>query len=422
MNNGAWGSLSTLDPILSPMLWSSVATGKRPQSHQILGFVEPKPDGSGIQPVSSTSRKARAFWNIFHHAGLRGHVVNWFASHPAEPIHGTVVTNIYAAFKTEGDQLAPLPPHTVSPESLCESIAKLRIGPRRLNPSEVRAFLSRSAKIKPKRDGEQLGKLAKMISEMASVQAAFMHLLTHEPWDYAAVYFGAIDHFCHQFIKYMPPQMPKTYPHEMLNFGEVVNQCYVYHDQMLGATLKQAGDDAILLICSDHGFLNGPQRLTQEADPAAWHRFHGIVVLHGPGIVQGEELIGATLLDIAPTLLAIMGLPVGQDMDGKVLTQAFEAPPSSTTFRVGRRSRAISANTPPTSGTRDTILRSPCGNSSNLGTSMHPLRMSKHKLKSPVGNSGSIWPLHTNSRDSWTKPRKSGTRFSPSTRMRCVLS
>ena len=53
-----------------------------------------------------------------------------------------------------------------------------------------------------------------------------------------------------------------------------------------------------------------------------------MVVLHGPGIAKGEEIIGATLLDIAPTLLTIMGLPVGEDMDGMVIGQAFETPPT----------------------------------------------------------------------------------------------
>ncbi|XAM01501.1 alkaline phosphatase family protein [Phycisphaeraceae bacterium D3-23] len=328
MDAGAWGNLSTLDPILSPMLWNSIATGKRPQKHNILGFIEPKPDGSGVRPVSSTSRTARAFWNIFHHAGLRGHVLNWFASHPAEPINGAVVTNIYAALKADGDKLAPLPPHTVSPETLAGDLSGVRVGPTKLRQEVLRRFVAPDVQLKPKRDAHKLGHLSKMVAEMASVQAGYMHLLRHEPWDYAAVYFGAVDHFCHHFIEFMPPQMPDVARHDMLNFREVVNECYVYHDKMLAETLKEAGDDALLMICSDHGFLNGQLRPTKEVDPAAWHRFHGMVLLHGPGIAKNEELIGATLLDITPTLLTLMGLPVGEDMDGKVLEQAFETPPT----------------------------------------------------------------------------------------------
>ena len=48
--------------------------------------------------------------------------------------------------------------------------------------------------------------------------------------------------------------------------------------------------------------------------------------LRGPGIKRGEPIHGASLLDIAPTLLHLKGLAVGRDMDGKVLVNCFEQP------------------------------------------------------------------------------------------------
>ena len=93
INQGVMGNIATLVPAISPILWNSIATGKLAQKHGILGFVEPRPDGSGIRPVSSTSRKCKAIWNILSQAGFRSHVVGWFASHPAEPINGTCVSN-----------------------------------------------------------------------------------------------------------------------------------------------------------------------------------------------------------------------------------------------------------------------------------------------------------------------------------------
>src|ERR1022692_347485 len=57
---GISGKIATLQPIISPILWNSIATGKRADKHDILGFVEPSPDGNGIRLVSSTSRKAKA--------------------------------------------------------------------------------------------------------------------------------------------------------------------------------------------------------------------------------------------------------------------------------------------------------------------------------------------------------------------------
>src|SRR5690242_2870832 len=69
IEGGVMGNLSTLRPMLSPMLWNSIATGKRATKHGILGFIEPRPDGNGIQAVSSTSRKAKALWNILSQSG-----------------------------------------------------------------------------------------------------------------------------------------------------------------------------------------------------------------------------------------------------------------------------------------------------------------------------------------------------------------
>ena len=53
VERGAMANLATLKPVLSPMLWTSIATGKRPCDHGILGFTEPTPDGGAVQPVSA---------------------------------------------------------------------------------------------------------------------------------------------------------------------------------------------------------------------------------------------------------------------------------------------------------------------------------------------------------------------------------
>jgi len=86
-----------------------------------------------------------------------------------------------------------------------------------------------------------------------------------------------------------------------------------------------------VILCSDHGFHSDhlrPRGVPDEpAGPAVQHRRFGIICMKGAGIKQDERIYGATLLDITPTLLTLFGLPVGEDMDGRVLVQAFEEPP-----------------------------------------------------------------------------------------------
>lgn len=68
----------------------------------------------------------------------------------------------------------------------------------------------------------------------------------------------------------------------------------------------------------------------EPAGPAVQHRPFGIVCIKGDHIKQDERIYGATLLDLTPTILTLFGLPVGEDMDGRVLIQAFEEPPHVT--------------------------------------------------------------------------------------------
>lgn len=72
------------------------------------------------------------------------------------------------------------------------------------------------------------------------------------------------------------------------------------------------------------GPLVTPAPLEELSRYSATHRPTGLFVLHGPGVRRGVWLEGASIVDLAPTLLHAMGLPVAADMDGRVLHEAFE--------------------------------------------------------------------------------------------------
>jgi predicted AlkP superfamily phosphohydrolase/phosphomutase len=55
------------------------------------------------------------------------------------------------------------------------------------------------------------------------------------------------------------------------------------------------------------------------------HRLEGILIAHGPGIRQGETIEGTTLLDLAPTLLGMLGIQAPKEMDGRFLSPLFDA-------------------------------------------------------------------------------------------------
>ena len=172
--------------------------------------------------------------------------------------------------------------------------------------------------------------LAIILAKAASLQAAATAILEKEPWDFLGVYFQALDELGHHFMPWHPPVLPGIDPQQAEIYGGVMEMGYRFHDMMLGTLLQLAGPDIMLVLVSDHGFESGLQRpgtiANDHATMAGWHRRYGIIAITGPGLTANERLYGSSVLDITPTILHYFGLPVGGDMDGKVLITAFENP------------------------------------------------------------------------------------------------
>jgi predicted AlkP superfamily phosphohydrolase/phosphomutase/Flp pilus assembly protein TadD len=329
VDNGSMGQIATLHPPLSPMLWTSIATGKRPFKHGIHGFSEPTADGLGIQPVTNLSRKCKAVWNILNQNGLRSVVIGWWPSHPAEPINGVMVSDHYHRAHGPLDKGWPLLPRSVHPPELHDTLAELRFHPNELAPSMIEPFVPKAEEIDQDKD-KRLAGCMRTLCECVSIHSAATYLIEHEPWDFFAVYYDAIDHFCHGFMKYHPPRQEFIPEADFELYHNVVSMAYQFHDQMLGTLLNKAGEDMNVILMSDHGF--HPDHLRPKmipsipAGPAIEHRDFGILAMRGPGIKKDELLHGPSVIDITPTILTLYGLPVGADMDGKVLVSAFEKP------------------------------------------------------------------------------------------------
>jgi predicted AlkP superfamily phosphohydrolase/phosphomutase/tetratricopeptide (TPR) repeat protein len=335
VNHGVIGNLATLHPVLSPMLWNSIATGMRPERHGILGFMEPDPHTRGVRPVTSTSRKVKAIWNILTQRGYKTHVLGWFAGHPAEPINGISVSDLYpyavAPLEPARPERAwPLPPGAVHPESLRETFARLRMHPEEVTEAAILPVIPRAAEIDQEKD-KRLESYAKVLSENCSIHNAATWILQNQPWDFMAVYYNAIDHLCHGFMHFHPPRMEGIPEDQFEIYKDVVNGAYRFHDMMLQTLVELAGPETTVILVSDHGFHSDhlrPRGIPIEpAGPAVQHRNFGIVAIRGAHIKQDERIYGATLLDITPTILTLFGLPVGADMDGRVLVQSFEESP-----------------------------------------------------------------------------------------------
>jgi tetratricopeptide (TPR) repeat protein len=327
INEGVMGNLATLEPSFSPMLWTSIATGKRAHKHGVLGFIEPDSSGLKVRPVSVVSRKVKAIWNILMQEGMRVHNVGWWPSHPAEPLNGISISNYYQKAMKPLGQPWPLSKGTVHPGKMIRHFARLRVHPGELTPAHILPFVPRAAEVDQDND-KRLISIAKMLAENASVNSAATWILENQEWDFMGVYFDGIDHFSHGFMNFHPPRMRNVTEEQFELYKDAVKGIYKFHDMMLERQLKLAGPDATVILVSDHGFHSDHLRPIflgdEPAAPAQQHRAYGVICMKGPGIKKDERIYGATLLDVAPTILSLLGLPVGGDMDGKPLVQAFE--------------------------------------------------------------------------------------------------
>ena len=329
IDNGVMGNLATMQPIFSPMLWNTIATGKLPDEHGILGFMEPDPSGKGMRPVTSLSRKTKAIWNILNQEGYRSNVVGWWAGHPAEPINGRIVTpNIKHAKKTR-EGMVSIPPGTVHPQSFESQVARCRVFAEELDGNDVGPFIPLVGSIDPA-EQPALGSFMEMLAECATIQATAVEAMKTADWDFSAIYFDSIDHFCHRFMKYQAPKMYNISDQEFEFYQHVITGVYQFHDMILEVLWKLAGEDALVIVCSDHGFLSGDSRpiavSNEPGGPADWHREFGMIAMAGPGIKKDERIYGANLIDVTPTILSYLDLPIGEDMKGKPLLSAFEDP------------------------------------------------------------------------------------------------
>lgn len=324
LNNGVMGNIATLQPILSPMLWNSIATGKRAAEHGILGFIEPDPHTGGVRPSSSTSRKVKAIWNILTQSGIDASVVSWFAGHPAEPVSGIAVSPLFATPRKDGQEICH---DAIHPPDLAEAFRDLYIAASEIREPEIQPFIPRAAAIDLTQD-KLLPQFRKTLATCCSVHNAATWILQNRPqWEFLAVYYNAIDHFGHLFMPFQPPRRPHIPEGQFEIYKDVMTAVYRFHDMMLGTLLAMAGEDTTVILLSDHGFYSDHLR-PQRRDPVSWHRPQGIFAMRGPGVCKDERIYGASLLDITPTILTLFGLPIAEDMPGKPLVTAFEQPPS----------------------------------------------------------------------------------------------
>jgi tetratricopeptide (TPR) repeat protein/predicted AlkP superfamily phosphohydrolase/phosphomutase len=338
---GTSGPIQTLAELpISPVVWTSVATGKTPSKHGVTWFLVDQPNGARV-PVRSVNRKVKALWNVLAESGRTPIVLGWWATYPAEDVGPGVVVSDALGFhgfgrtartgdakgKTHPPELFPsmevlMPPEQqISPEfaSRFLHLTADEYRRRRFDPAQQSAA-----------DPTNRVQLFQEYVVTAQGYTAMAEELLTRPYDLFLAYYEQVDSLSHLFMKHAPPKLEWVDEKEYEEFHDVVREWYAYQDELLGRLLAKIDQDTTaVFVLSDHGFKSGDRRIRSEqaVDLRTAHLDHepdGIFVAAGPHIRRGARVEGASVLDLAPTVLHYLGLPVAKDMDGSVLESIFE--------------------------------------------------------------------------------------------------
>ncbi|MFL6245739.1 MAG: alkaline phosphatase family protein [Thermoanaerobaculia bacterium] len=327
VREGTAGDLLTEHPPLSPLLWNTMMTGTSPLEHEILDFTRFHPATGRKEPITSDERKVPAIWNMATQAGKSTAVFGLWATYPAEPVHGLLVSDRFFTFLFS--ETTP-PVGTVYPSSR-EAWARKVLGEvensvglgimRRYMPSlSAEEFAERRGATDPY--SHPVSALRRILIETNLYeQLSTRYLESHSP-DLTIVYLQGTDSIGHVFAPYTAPRQPHISEADFARYSEVPEHYFRYIDRLLG-TYKEIAKKhgARVMIASDHGFHWFEDRPTELSSFAAstaakWHRKAGIYLLWGDGIAaRGRTGPEQHIAQVASTLLALGGMPQGDQMN-----------------------------------------------------------------------------------------------------------
>jgi predicted AlkP superfamily pyrophosphatase or phosphodiesterase len=422
--SGTRGVLDSIEPSISPALWTTIATGRPAHAHGVEDFW-----------VSSRSVRAARIWEVADRNGLTSGVLGYLATWPPEKEGGFLVPGwLRQSNATVPEDLSFLPDledleyaaHGLSRRDLVRVVYRaLRRGATLASVAAV-IELARS-----RAPGEDAGlrDLARRHAAMELWTDVFCHLLRDYQPQLGIFYQHHVDAISHLYFAHYRPEMEMfsaLEPDERAKYGDAIPRIYAATDRAIGRIEACASPDATILVLSDHGQRPGkasgqpaPMRLLrtgtvlerldlagrfratnvgdqvllratrpdedlQEAlaalrsvvsirprrgvfrfrdhgeasvlisvnpavganqrirlggevlplseivDTSGWlsgtHTDEALLLAVGPDIVPGQRISDGSLLDVAPTALAILGLPVSRELEGRVLEELLRPP------------------------------------------------------------------------------------------------
>lgn len=429
INTGCYyPSSHSFKPCASPVIWTSISTGKKPEKHGIKGFYD-----------NTYSLNAKRIWEIFDSlgfpVGVMGHLVTW----PPEKVNGFMMPDILSldnqcypekyGFMWEMTHVAE-DNKKISPKTMMKYFWQCYSNGIKLSTilQTCIGYIKRETPFLNRRD--KFFSITGISFRTKFYRDVFIHLYKMYKPRYAYFHIHFLDAYSHKYWKFMEPDLYKNVAKaEIRRYKHKIYDAYSNADRIIQNIIDNIDSDTLIIIASDHGFkgidktqhwvdnmtirvqkivdsdvkgdlyisniipsihalirdvttekneyykkfLNSIEVLEDKKplfniEEAAFGSFNlefnrdiyeisgkhilineksflaedllmpaedytsgihdaedGILIINGPDIKQGiKSKNPVTVYDIIPTILALCNLPIGRDMDGRVIIDAVE--------------------------------------------------------------------------------------------------
>jgi hypothetical protein len=342
LDTGAALDLATVRPTAPATVWASVATGLYPHRTGVRSgaayvawnapqSIDLLPDHSfshalvhlGVvreEPRTSDAWRSRPLWSILSNAGMRVGIVRWPLTYPAPAVNGFMVSDRYHELigtLMELDEAAAYPAHIL--------------------PTVRAAFASPDGQPQPEVlpviDVEPRAEAPLIVAGLrdTAYSRTFHDLRARFDARFVVTRYEGLDTIGHYYMgDTQPGVVGDANEQDRRRHVQELDRYYAYIDTEIGAAVAALGPEDLLLVVSGFGMerqdpikqlagrLLGDRTRTGSHDRAP----DGFLLAYGP-FVQHARLQRGSIVDVAPTVLYYLGLPIGRDMDGYARTDIF---------------------------------------------------------------------------------------------------
>ena len=267
------------------------------------GFRVPR---ARLTEVQSVHWKAKPFWTLLGEAGIPVGIIGYWGTWPAYEVNGFLVSSRMGIReqRSGSDRLT-------WPEDLASELAPLAPNVDDLETTFERLHVSECEP--PLIDTQSV--LKKILLQDEYYVRIARELLPKMESGVFAIYLRSIDVAGHPTLHWRHgAPIPEGCPESVRG---VMDATYGQVDRWIAEVLEALPRRATVVLVSDHGM--------QPIEGGGHHAPFGLFVASGEGIRRGAAFRGSTVLDVAPTMLYLLGSSIPLDMDGKMLASIFES-------------------------------------------------------------------------------------------------